>query len=144
MGDIYGVEVSAKWDPAKNLHFSAAYTYQDYDQALINASNIEFGAPPPHNMVNGHVNYEVVPGFSLNTAVYFTDTTFLYDPNTTVSPTPAYTRWDLGADWKATDNLEWSVWGQNLNGAHQETLQSFGVSSVDVVPSVTTQLTLRY
>ena len=143
-GDIDGVEISAKWDPAKNLHLSTAYTYQSYNQALVNASNIEFGAPPPHNMVNGRVNYELVHGLELNTAVYFTDTTFLSDPNTTVSPTPEYTRWDLGADWKATDNLEWSVWGQNLNGAHQETLQSFGVSSVEVVPSLYTQMTLRY
>lgn len=144
VGNIYGFEVSAKWDPFSNFHLSAGYTYQNYDQDMINASNIELGAPPPHNMVNGRVNYEPVHGLTLNSAVYFTDTTFLYDPNTTVSPTPAYTRWDLGATLKVTDEFEVSTWGQNLNGSHQETLQSYGVTPVIVVPSVYAQATIRY
>ena len=29
-----------------------AYTYQDYDQAMINASSVNLGAPPPHNLAS--------------------------------------------------------------------------------------------
>ena len=143
-GDIYGVEASVKFDPVSIVHLVLGYTYQSYDQNMISASNIELGAVPPHNMVNGRVTYEPFQSFEINTAVYFTDTTYLYDPNTIVSPTEATFRWDIGATWKATENMEIAVWGQDLDGTDSETLQSYGISPVNVVPSFYGQLTLRY
>jgi hypothetical protein len=55
-----------------------------------------------------------------------------------------FARWDLGTTWKAMDNLEVTVAGQNLEGAHQESLQSSGIAPVKVVPSVYGQVTVRY
>lgn len=143
-GDIFGVELAAKFDPQPNLHLTAGFTYQDYDQNMIDSSNIELGAVPPHLMVVGNVTYEPVQGWEITTALYFTDKTFLYDPNTIVNPTEAVVRWDLGTSWKATDNLEISVWGQDLDGTDSETLRSYGISPVNVPPSFYGQLTLRY
>lgn len=143
-GDIYGVEASIKWEPASNLHAALAYTYQSYDQAMIDASNGNLGAPPPHNLASCRLTYEPAKGLELTNNLYYTDATFLYDPTTGNSITPDYVRWDLGADYKATDNLEVALWGLDLEGAHTETLQSYGVSQTKVVPSVYGQVTVRY
>ncbi len=143
-GDIYGVETSVKWEPASNFHASVAYTYQGYDQAMINASNVDLGAPPPHNLVNCRLTYEWVKGLELNNNVTFTDTTYLYDANSGNSITPSYFRWDLGANFKANDSLEVALWGLDLEGAHTETLQSYGVSPTEIVPAVAGKVTVRY
>ena len=46
-GDIWGGELSAKWNPVKTFQFALAYTYEDYDQAMVNSSNSELGPPLP-------------------------------------------------------------------------------------------------
>lgn len=143
-GDIYGVETSIKWEPASCFHAALGYTYQSYDQAMINASSVNLGAPPPHNLINCRLTYEPVKGLELNNNIYYTDATFLYDANSGNSITPDYVRWDLGADFKATDNLEVAFWGMDLEGAHTETLQSYGISPTEIVPSVYGQVTVRY
>ncbi len=143
-GDIYGVEVSAKWDPVSNVHFVMGYTYQGYDQAMIRASNTELGAVPPHNLLNGCLTVEPIKGWEINAAAYFTDVTLTYDPNTVITPTPAYTRLDLGTTFKATDSLELALWGQNLEGTHSETIQTYAIAPVNIPPSFYGQLTLKY
>jgi iron complex outermembrane receptor protein len=144
-GDVYGIEVSAKWDPMDNLHFAGSYTYEDYDQQLKNSLNRELGAAPPHNLANGRVSWDPVKDLELNTSLYFTDTTIIYDPDPNqASQTNSYIRWDLGAKWKATDNLELAVWGLDLEGAHTETLLSYGILPTQVVPTLYGQLTFRY
>ena len=60
VGDIYGVELAAQWKPLSSLRLNFSYTYQDYDQNMVMASNIESGAPPPHNLVNGRVYFDPV------------------------------------------------------------------------------------
>ncbi len=90
------------------------------------------------------MTYEPVKGLELNNNFYFTDATYLYDVNSGNSITPSYVRWDLGADLKATDNLEVALWGMDLEGAHTETLQSYGISPTEIVPSVYGQVTIRY
>jgi len=146
-GDIYGVELSVKWNPFTNMHFALGYTYQDYDQSMINASSPTFGAPPPHNLINGRLTYEPIHGLELNTAFYYTDPTNLYNnlaAGQAFITTPSYVRWDLGGTWKANDNLEIALWGMDLEGAHTETLPAFGVAPTLVVPSFSTQVTFRY
>lgn len=146
VGNIYGVELSGKWDPETNVHFALGYTYQSYDQNMINASSPVFGAPPPHNLINGRLTYEPLHGLELNTAFYYTDTTFLYN-NLNGAPafiTPSYIQWNLGGTWKADENWEIALWGMDLEGSHTETLPAFGVAPTLVIPSVYGQLTARY
>ena len=143
-GDIYGAEVCAKWDPASNVHLLLGYTFQDYDQNMVKASNEELGAVPPHHLLNARVTVEPAGGWEINTALYLTDVTYLHDPNTIVPVTKAHGRWDLGTTWKATDNLEIAVWGQDLEGTYSETLRSYGVPAVNIPPSFYGQLTVRY
>jgi len=95
-------------------------------------------------LVNCRLTYEWVKGLELNNNVTFTDTTYLYDANSGNSITPSYFRWDLGANFKANDSLEVALWGLDLEGAHTETLQSYGVSPTEIVPAVAGKVTVRY
>jgi iron complex outermembrane receptor protein len=144
-GAVYGAELSFKWDPQDNLHFAASYTYEDFDQQLKDSLNRELGAAPPHNLANGRVSWSPLKELELNTALYFTDTTTIYDPDPNqTSQTNSYFRWDLGARWKATENLEVSAWALDLEGAHTETLLSYGILPTQVTPTLYGQLALRY
>lgn len=144
-GNIYGAELSAKWQPVESLKINLSYTYQAYDQNMINASNPELGAPPPHNLINTRIYFDAFPGWQFNTSVSYTDATFLYAPTASQETiTAPYWVWNLGASWKPTDNLQVALWGLDLEGAHTETLQSFGVQPTLVVPTVYAQATLRY
>jgi len=146
VGNIYGVELSGKWDPFTTVHFALGYTYQSYDQNMINSSSPVFGAPPPHNLINGRLTYEPLHGLELNTGFYYTDATFLYNDvdGTPAFITPSYIQWNLGGTWKLDENFEASLWGMDLEGAHSETLPAFGVAPTWIVPSVYGQFTVRY
>jgi hypothetical protein len=37
-----------------------------------------------------------------------------------------------------------ALWGLDLEGAHTETLQSYGVSPTEIVPAVAGKVTVRY
>jgi len=146
-GSIYGVELSAKWEITDSLKASLAYSYQDYDQTMLRSSDAFVGAPPPHNLFNTRLSFDPAPQIQLNTGFYFTDKTFLPAAASSVGSTvtPEYVRWDLGATWKPSSNWEVSVWGQDLEGAHQETLVVTGASTAtNVVPRVFGQITARY
>ncbi len=144
MGRIYGVEIAGQWTPVKALKLNLSYTYQDFDANMIAASNTELGAPPPHNLANGRVSFSPIPEIEFNTAFYYTDKTYMYDPNSGNSITPDYVQWNLGATVKSGDHLEVSVWGLDLEGAHTETLPTAFISPAQVVPSVYGQVTVRY
>jgi outer membrane receptor protein involved in Fe transport len=144
-GDIWGVELAATWNPSAQWKANLSYSYQDYDQGMIQASSTNLGGPPPHNLASARLSYMPVAGLSFNGEVYYTDADFLYDLSTgNSSVTPDYVRVNLGADWKASDNLELALEGLDLEGAHTETLQAYGISPVEVVPSFYAQATLRY
>ncbi len=143
-GDIYGFELAGEWKPLKALKFQVSYTYQDYDQKMIDASNIESGAPPPHNLVNGLVYFDPFADWELNSAFYFTDTTFMYDPLDQTHIVPSYCRWDLSASWKPAEGIRWDFGATDLEGGHNETLPSAFVDPAQVVTSLYVRWTLEY
>ncbi len=144
MGNNWGVELAGQWNPLATLKVNVSYTYQGYDQNMINSSNAELGAPPPHNLANARVYFDPIQGLELNTSFYYTDATFMYDPQSGNTITSDYVQWNLGASVKPANNLEISLWGLDLEGAHVETLQSAFISPAEVVPSVYGKVELRY
>lgn len=145
-GAIYGCEASAKWDPVKTFSLALAYTYQGYDQNMINSSNAELGAPPPHNILSARASWETLPGWRLNGAYYWVDTTYQYDSNINpgIPPVAAYSRLDFGTTLKLDEQLSMGLWAMDLEGAHTETIQTLGVLSTQVVPRLYGQLTVQY
>jgi iron complex outermembrane receptor protein len=145
-GDIWGGELSAKWNPVKTFQFALAYTYEDYDQAMVNSSNSELGATPPHNMVSGRVSWEALPGWRLNGDCYWVDATFQADANLnpplpTLSP---YTRVNVGSTLKVDEQLTLGLWGMDLEGTHTETIQTIGVNPTQIVPRVYGRVAVTY
>lgn len=145
-GDIWGGELSAKWNPVKTFQFALAYTYEDYDQAMVNSSNSELGATPPHNIVSGRVSWEALPGWKLNGDCYWVDATFQTDNNLspalpTLSP---YTRVNVGSTLKVDEELTLGLWGMDLEGTHSETIQTIGVNPTQIVPRVYGQVVVNY
>ncbi|HVZ80246.1 MAG TPA: TonB-dependent receptor [bacterium] len=143
-GAIYGLELAGEWKPMKSLKFMAAYTYQDYDQNMVAASNIETGAPPPHHLANGRVYFDPLPDWELNSALYFTDTTTLYDLLDNTHVVPAYCRWDLGLAWKSPEGMRFEIGATDLEGGYKETLPSAFVDPVQVATSLYTRWSLEF
>ncbi len=143
-GNIWGVELAGQWNPISSVKVNLSYTYQGYDQNMINASNSELGAPPPHNLANARVYFDPFQGLELNTSFYYTDATFMYDPQSGNTITNSYVQWNLGATVKPTDNLEISLWGLDLEGAHVETLNTAFTSPAEVVPAIAGKVALSY
>jgi iron complex outermembrane receptor protein len=142
-GNIYGIELSGQWKPVSSLKVNVSYTYQTYDQGMINASNMEVGAPPPHNLANARIYFDPDKDWELNTSFYYTDATFAYDPNNGLQITPDFVQWNLGASYKPADGVKVSVWGLDLEGKHWETLPSAWVQPAEVVPSVYGEVSLQ-
>ncbi len=142
-GAIYGAELSVKWDITDKLKSAWAYTYNGYDSVFNSISNIFNGNPPPHNIVDGRLSWDLCPALQFNTSLYWVDATFINDPTGQFTGVvAAYDVWDLGATWKVSSQWEVSVWGQDLEGTHTEASSFLGGSQP--LPSVYGQLTARY
>ena len=100
----------------------------------------------PYPMVNGRLGWEALPGWKLDGDCYLVDATFQYDPgiNPAISPLAPYTRMDLGTTLKVDGQLTVGLWGMDLEGAHTETIQTFGIAPTQVVPRVYGQLNIVY
>lgn len=143
-GAIYGVELTSEWKPLKVLKLMASYSYQDYDQNMVAASNIESGAPPPHHLANGRVYFDPFADWEVNSAFYFTDTTYMYDPLDQTHSVQAYCRWDLAVVYKPGENVRAEVGATDLEGGHSETLPAAFVDPSQVAPSLYSRLTLEF
>lgn len=95
-------------------------------------------------MANLWASFKPFPDWELNSALYFTDTSFMYDPHDVKTMTPEFFVWNLGVNWKPNQDLRLSLWGMDLEGVHTETLQSAFISPAQVVPSFYAQATLEF
>lgn len=103
--EAYGVELSAIWQVAENLKLIGNYTFQDV-QTHGDAAGSDEGTSP-RNQASVRAYYDLSDKFAINTALYWYD-------NVQSDNIPSYFRYDLGVTWKLKDNIELSLWGQNL------------------------------
>jgi outer membrane receptor protein involved in Fe transport len=82
---------------------------------------------------------DVAEDLQFNAALYFVDNIASQDAD-------AYFRLDLGVTWRAKENLELTVWGQNLTEeSHREFNDGlFLARPVEVPRSVFVQATIRF
>ena len=140
--EAYGVELSATWQVAENLKIIGNYTFQDVETHGNAAGTYE--ETSPRNQASVRAYYDFNDKLSVNTAIYYYDN--VANPNVTTESVPSsYIRYDLGLTWKVKDNVELSVWGQNLaDNQHQEYNDGFGGQTGEIESGVYGKLTMTF
>lgn len=132
-----GAEVAAEWRVADNWRLNFGYSYI---HVYAETADVEdhIGDVPMHQ-ARVLSYFDITDDLEFNSALYFTDRVEQWD-------VPSYLRLDLGLTWRATENLEIAVWGQNLlEEGHVEYDEPWiNPAQADVPRSFYVQATLRF
>ncbi len=113
--DIYGFEVTGKWDVNRDWRLSSGYSFVVMDLDVDRQTDREEGRVPK-NQVNLRSHYNFSPALELDNILYFTD-------NLPAFSIQSYARFDTQLTWRpdGLDGLELNLVGQNLlDDRHQE------------------------
>ncbi|MFW6058910.1 MAG: TonB-dependent receptor plug domain-containing protein, partial [Phycisphaeraceae bacterium] len=118
--ESYGLETSVRWRPASNLSLTGSYSL-----LLIHAhgpmtDDIEDLAPT--HQFHARSDYDVTDNVALHGALYFVDD---------VGNVPPYWRLDTGITWRVNENVDLSLWGQNLLDNRHPEFESSASASPD-------------
>ena len=130
-GEAYGAEVAATWRPTTYWKLVGSYAYVD---VLIHGPILpQDEGNSPVNQFKARSYLDVTDDLELNSAIYYVDRL----PTADADP---YVRFDVGVTWRARDNLELSMWGQNLlEESHRE-----ASSTVEVERAGFVEMTVRF
>ena len=143
-GETYGAELYAAWNVTEKWRLKAGYTFLQMQLHADNASSDTTTAPKqegesPHNQF--HVgSYLDLPGnLELDVSLNYVD-------NLGSTGIPHYLRCDARLGWHITENLEFSLVGQELfDSRHPETISTRGRTlPMESQRRVFAQLTLRF
>ncbi len=123
-GEVFGVELSAQWQPIENWRLSGSYTFTKIDLRPTE-SGIVF---PQSSGGEGDLDAEGEPNHLIHLRSYLNlphnlefDTSFYYVSSNSARSIPGYSRVDLRLGWKPIKKLELSLVGQNIfDESHQE------------------------
>ncbi|GJL77832.1 MAG: ligand-gated channel protein [Nitrospinaceae bacterium] len=123
-GEVFGVELSAQWQPLENWRLSGSYTFTKID-LRPSESGLAFPQAPTGE---GDLDAEGEPEHIYNLRSYLNlpydlefDTLFYYVSKNSVRKIPGYSRVDLRLGWRPTKSFELSLVGQNiLDDSHLE------------------------
>ena len=134
--DSIGLEVAASWQVSSNWRLSGAYTLQCVE---IMGQSDQDQDSSPRNQFNIRSSVEVTESIRFNTVLYYYD-------NVREGDVPAYTRLDAGLTYRPRQNVELSIWGQNLlDEHHAEAVDTyFAAPSIEIDRGVYCVLTLRF
>jgi len=137
----YGLELAAEWHPIDRWRLAAGYTWLDLDidAGAGNAVLLANADENPTHQFNVRSFVELPWNLEFDAAAYYVDDLAAFDIS-------EYVRLDLRAGWHATDQLELSVVGQNVNDAgHREFGGGIGTASPGTVPrSIYGKFTWRF
>ncbi|HCD35155.1 MAG TPA: hypothetical protein DER01_22320 [Phycisphaerales bacterium] len=134
--ESYGVELSATWQVAQNLKLIGNYTFQDVE--THGESTGIYEGTTPRNQASVRAYYDLSDKLALNTALYWYD-------NVASENVSSFFRYDLGLTWQINDNVELSVWGQNLaDSQHHEYNDGFGGQTGEIESGIYGKLTLTF
>ncbi|MBV2185110.1 MAG: TonB-dependent receptor, partial [Rhizobium sp.] len=111
-GELYGMEISAKWQVSHTWRLSGSYSLNLGHIGPIDPGTIIIAGRSPHHgaQIRSHLD---LPGRTeFDAAIYYVSKAQLV--TTPPSAIPAYARLDLRFGWQATDRLYFSLAGQNL------------------------------
>lgn len=112
-GETYGMELSSTWQVTDNWRLGAGYSWfhanLDAPRARESAAKVERQSPT--HMFNIRSTLELPWDLELDTALYYVDDIVGRELGQTI---PSYLRLDLRLGWRPTEDLEFSIIGQNL------------------------------
>lgn len=108
-GEAQGVELSGTWQATNYWKLLANYSFFNIDIHGLREDN-EFAFP--RNMANLKSFLDINDKLELNSAMYYSD-------NLSRFSSPSIVRLDIGLTYKPKQNMEISVWGQNLTESQQ-------------------------
>ena len=142
-GYTYGAELSTRWHPSPKLHIDATFTTIRYDlkdkTPILPYPAAATKGTTPRYQAGLRTQWNIAPHVSLNLF-------YSYRSALTFASIPAYSGLDACLSWKATDNLEVSVVGQDLlDPSHAEFPAYFLSSSVrEIARSYHLRLSVRF
>jgi len=111
-GNTYGAEFAAHYQVNENWKLSGGYS--SLMMKLYAKDSTTNATTPrrrenesPSNMFHLNSQLDLQDNFELNTTLYYVDSILHYD-------TPAYMRVDMGLTWHISENMDFSLIGQNL------------------------------
>ena len=118
-GETYGTEIAAHWQVNENWKLTGGYSFLKMQMHTENSSTNttmeskkERSAPQNIFHLNSQLNLR--DDLEFNTTLYHVGSVPHYN-------IPSYTRLDMGVTWHISDNMDFSVIGQNLlDKAHPE------------------------
>ncbi|MCP4716980.1 MAG: TonB-dependent receptor [Deltaproteobacteria bacterium] len=137
-GRSYGVEVSATLQVHDRWRLLAGYSWFHYD--VYNGADEAIEKASPDHQVQLRSYYDISRNLECNVGVYYYDAVSSHN----IDP---YIRLDVGLTWRPGQNLEISLWGQNLlDDKHPEYRQDDYVAAGagEIQHSWYTKLTWRY
>jgi len=137
--ETYGVELATTWQALDCLKLTGGYTFMDMDD-----DDSGFMSTFPEHQVNVTSKMNITEDVDFNVACYYYDELVNQAAEVNI---PEYVRLDVGVSWRPLENLELSVWGQNLlDDQHPEIVPDFGpqAGAAEVERGVYAMATLRF
>jgi iron complex outermembrane receptor protein len=142
--NVYGWEISGKYNIADNWRLSSGYTYCRLDMSTDPESTDIFSVNNdvyyPHKQFQFQSSMDLAKNFELDINYYYSgpliDNTF---------PVPRWSRTDLRLGWKKSEKTEISLGVQNLfNNRHKETFATTYEEATYTTRSIFGKFTWRY
>ena len=113
-GTSTGMEIAANWEVTSYWQLAASYTRLNFSLDKPELAGFSIKGTSPKDQANLRSTLSLPHDVEITNALYYVDK--LTGPNI-----PSYIRFDSRLAWKAMDNMEISLVGQNLfDNAHQE------------------------
>jgi iron complex outermembrane receptor protein len=131
-GETYGGEIALNWRVADNWRLKASYSHVDVQIHGPIAPYDENNTPQNQAQLQSYL--DITKDLELNAGLYFVD-------KVSQVRAEAHVRFDIGVTWRATQNFELAVWGQNLlDSQHAE----FSDRKIEVERGVFVKGTVRF
>jgi iron complex outermembrane receptor protein len=125
-GTTTGLEITGHWDVTDRWQLDASYTRLNFTVDHPETAGFGVKGLSPKNQFNMRSTVSFPHNLEMNNALYYVD-------ELPASNIDAYVRFDTRISWKAMENLELSLVGQNLfDNSHQEFAPFLYMSSAEV------------
>jgi iron complex outermembrane receptor protein len=141
-GHTYGTEMLARWQAADCWRLTAGYSWLQTEFDGTTGT----GKSNPEHQLQLRSSLELGRGWEFDAAAYFVDRIESL-PQGVQNPITigSYVRLDLGLTWKANDQLEFSLWGQNLlDDGHTEFASYKSPNTAEIPRSFFGKVTWRF